>query len=62
MLDGQIGKRGRCEYTYIFLEGTMLLLIELKLDLRSLNDDAFSKIVAQVFAEADCKISVYHFV
>ena len=53
LLEGQIGKKGRCEYTYIFLDGPMLLLIELKLDLRSLSIENFSNIIAQVRAEAD---------
>jgi hypothetical protein len=53
MLDGQLGKRGRrgrCEYGYTFTEGTMLLLIELKVDLRHVSDEVFN-IVAQCCAE-----------
>jgi len=53
LLEGQVGKKGHCEYTYIFLDGHMLLLIELKLDLRSLSIENFSNIIAQVRAEAD---------
>jgi hypothetical protein len=38
MLDGTVRRRGRREFGYIFVEGSMLLLIELKFDLRKLND------------------------
>ena|SRR5208282_2381532 len=51
--DGQIGRRGRCEYSYVFFEASMLLLIELKLDLQSMTDYHFSNILGQVVAEAD---------
>jgi hypothetical protein len=53
LLEGQIGRKGRCEFTYIFIEGTMLLLIELKFDIRSLTHKNLSNIIAQVCAEAD---------
>jgi len=53
ILDGQLGKRGRCEYGYTFTEGTMLLLIELKFDLRYISHEALSNIVAQCCVEAD---------
>ena len=53
LLEGQIGSKGCCEYTYISLERPMLLLIELMLDLRSLSIKNFSNIIAQVCAEAD---------
>ena len=60
-LDGQIGRRGRCEYSYIFFEASMLLLIELKLDLKSMTDHHFSNIIGQVVAEADGRASSFFF-
>lgn len=39
----------------------MLLLIELKLDLRSMNDADYSNIVAQVCAEAESIIFPFHY-
>ena len=53
MLDGQIGRRGRHEYSYIFFEAAMLLLIELKRGLHGFAHGQHSNIVAQVIAEAD---------
>lgn len=53
MLDGQIARRGRCEYTFLMTQGTMILLIELKQNLTALHDGAHSEFVAQVLAEAD---------
>lgn len=53
MLEGQVAKKVRCEYTYILTGGIMVLFIELKLNLGAMNDDGFSDIVGQVFAEAD---------
>ena len=58
---GSIGRKGRCEYSYVFIEGLMLLLIELKLDLHSLNDADYSNIVAQVCAEADGILFPFHY-
>jgi hypothetical protein len=52
-LEGQIGRRGRCEYTYIFFHMSMLLLIELKFDIGSMSDDKRSDIIGQICAEAD---------
>lgn len=52
MLEGQIGKKGRCEFSYIVNDCAMILLIELKFRIQS-SEEAFSKIVAQVCAEAD---------
>jgi hypothetical protein len=37
-ITGTMGRKGRCEYSYVFVEGLMLLLIELKTDIRSIND------------------------
>jgi len=53
MLEGQIGRKGRFEFSYIFNECAMILLIELKFRLQSPTEEALSKIVAQVCAEAD---------
>lgn len=61
ILDGQLGKRGRCEYGYTFTEGTMLLLIELKFDLRYISHEALSNIVAQCCAEADGNFTLSDF-
>ena len=52
-LQGQIGHRGRCQYTYVFLHASMLLLVELKFDLNSMSDDKRSDVVGQICAEAD---------
>lgn len=52
-LEGQIGRRGLCEYTYIFFHVSMLLLIELKFDMGSMSDDKRSDIIGQICAEAD---------
>jgi hypothetical protein len=60
MLDGNIGRRGRCEYSYVFVEGLMLLLIQLKLDLRFFNDADYSNIVAQVCVEANGFLFPFH--
>jgi hypothetical protein len=54
-LSGEIGKSGRCEFTYVFMGCSMLLLIELKFDLRSMTTTELSDIIAQVCAEADGK-------
>jgi hypothetical protein len=54
-LSGEIGKSGRCESTYTFMGCSMILLIELKFDLRSLTAMELSDIIAQVCAEADGK-------
>ena len=61
-LSGEIGKSGRCEFTYVFMGCSMLLLIELKFDLRSLTTTELSDIIAQVCAEADGKIMSVDFV
>lgn len=53
MREGQIGRKGRCEYTYIFNDCSMILLIELKFTLETPTEASFSNIVAQVCAEAD---------
>lgn len=53
MLEGVIGGRGKCEYTFLLTQGTMVLLIELKQNITALNDESYSKFVAQVLAEAD---------
>jgi len=53
MLDGQIARRGRCEYTFLLTQGIMVLLIELKQNVTALHDEAYSEFVAQVLAEAD---------
>lgn len=53
MMAGSMGKRSKCECTYTFSEGVILLLIELKYDLINFNDHDYSDIVAQVMAEAD---------
>jgi hypothetical protein len=52
-LEGNMARKGRCEYTWILTGGTIILLVELKLNLRSLNADAYSDIIAQCCAEAD---------
>jgi hypothetical protein len=52
-ITGSIGRKGRCEYSYVFVQAVMLLLIKMKFDLRSFNDADYSNIVAQVCAEAD---------
>jgi hypothetical protein len=52
-LEGQICRRGRCEYTYIFFNILMLLLVELKFYISSMSDDKRSDIIGQVCAEAD---------
>jgi len=61
-LSGEIGKSGRCEFTYVFMGCSMLLLIELKFDLRSLTTTELSDIIAQVCAEADGKTMSVDFV
>ena len=53
ILDGQIARRGRCEYIFLMTQGTMVLLIELKQNLTTLYDEAYFEFVAQVLAEAD---------
>lgn len=55
LLTGELGSGGRCEFTYVFVGCSMLLLIELKYDLRQMSKTDFSNIVAQVCAEADGK-------
>jgi hypothetical protein len=55
------GRKGRCEYSYVFIDAAMLLLIELKLELNSLTDTQFSHIVAQVIAESDGRASCFFF-
>lgn len=52
-LEGQIGRRGSCEYTYVFCNAAMLLLVELKFDISSMSDDRRSDIIGQICAEAD---------
>jgi len=59
-LEGSMARKGRCEYTWIVTGGTIILLVGLKLNLRSLSTDAHSDIVAQCCAEADGK--QYHIV
>ena len=61
-LSGEIGKSGRCEFTYMFMGSSMLLLIELKFDLRSLTATELSDIIAQVCAEADGKTMSVDFI
>ena len=61
MLDGQIARRGRCEYTFLLTQGTMVLLIELKQNVTALHDEAYSELVAQVLAEADGMYSFQFF-
>lgn len=58
-LEGQIGRRGRCEYTYTYFEASMLLLIELKFDLSALSDEKRSDIIGQIAAEADGTVPLY---
>jgi hypothetical protein len=53
MLEGVIGGRGKCEYTFLLTQGTIILLVELKQNITALDDEAYSKFVAQVLAEAD---------
>ena len=53
MLEGQMGRKGRCEFSYIFNECSVILLIELKFRFQSPTEEAFSKIVAEVCAEAN---------
>ena len=60
-LDGQIGRKGRREYSYVFIDAAMLLVIELKLESNSLTDTQFSHIVAQVIAESDGRASCFFF-
>src|SRR5438045_8149607 len=38
-LEGQIGRRGHYEYTYVFCHVSMLLLVELKFNISSMSDD-----------------------
>lgn len=52
-LEGNMTRKGRCEYTWIITGGTIILLVELKLNLRSLSSDAYSDIIAQCCAEAN---------
>src|SRR5436190_13320247 len=59
MLEGQIGWKGRCDFSYIFNECARILLIELKFRLQSLTEEAFFKIVAQVCAKADGSFVVF---
>ena len=61
MITGSIGRKSRCEYSYVFARSLMLLLIELKLDLRYLNDEYYSNIVAQVCGEADGILFPFHY-
>jgi hypothetical protein len=61
MLSGSMGRKGRCEYSFIFVDGVMLLLIELKFDLRMFNDSDYSNVVAQVCAEADGILFLFHY-
>jgi len=61
MMAGSMGKRGKCEYTYTFFEGVILLLIELKYDLINFNHHDYSDIVAQVMAEADGILFPFHY-
>ena len=60
-LDGQIGRKRRCEYSYIFFDAAMLLLIEMKFELNSLTDTKFSHIIAQVIAESDGRATCFFF-
>jgi hypothetical protein len=52
-MPGNISKRGKCEYTYVFVNNVILLLIELKFNLTIYNMSEWSDIVAQVCCEAD---------
>jgi hypothetical protein len=45
-MPGNIGKRGKCEYTYVFVNNVILLLIELKFNLTMYNMSEWSDIVA----------------
>jgi len=56
-IEGQVSRKGRCEYSYVFFDACMVLLVELKLKLGSLTDNNFSNIVAQVMAEAEGRAS-----
>lgn len=47
-----MARKGRCVYTWILAGGTIILLMELKLNLRSLSADVCSDIIAQCCAEA----------
>jgi hypothetical protein len=60
-LEGNIARRGRCEYTFIMTQGTMILLIQLKQNLTALHDATYSEIVAQVLVEADGAHCFRHF-
>ena len=52
-LEGQIGRRGLCEYTYVFFHASMLMLVELKFDISSMSDDKRSDVIGQICAQAD---------
>ena len=56
-IEGQASRKGLCEYSYIFFDACIVLLVELKLNLESLTDNNFSNIVAQVMAEAEGRAS-----
>ena len=55
-LEGNMTHKG-CEYIWINTGGTIILPVELKLNLQSLNADAYSDIIAQYCTEAKGKSS-----